>query len=98
MQFKNPMGIDPIVHPLIGYVPTPTDKLNFLSQIETMKKNIDKYWPEDNSWDEYEQATENEENVQIKFETISEHKKTLSEKYNVNKISDEYDIVLTKVK
>lgn len=97
MQFKNPMGIDPIVHPLIGYISTPTDKLNFLAQIDAIEKNINKYWPEDNSWDQYENV-EDEKDIQIKFETINEEKQTLSDKYNVNKIIDEYNIVLTKVK
>jgi len=98
MQFKNSMGIDPIVHPLIGYVPTPTDQLKFLNQIETIQKNIAKYWPEDNSWDQYEVDDITDNIQQIVFKEVKEEKHTLSDKYNINKVLDDYDIVLTKVK
>ena len=102
MKFNKPLGIDPIVNPILGYIPIPTDYLNFANQLKSIEDNINKYWPQDNSWDDLYEINEEEEEIKIKFENkkenVKEDKKELNEKFNVNNILDEYNIVLTKVK
>lgn len=96
MKFDKPMGIDPIINPILGYVPTPTDYLNFMGQLQSIENNINKFWPKDDSWDIYE--IDDEEETKITFESIKEEKKELQEKFNINNISDEFTITMVKTK
>lgn len=98
MQFNKPMGIDPIIHPIIGYIPTPTDQLRFAAQLQSVEDFINKYWPADSSWDVYEDGEDKgeEKPIQILFEEIKQQNKTLEEKYN-KKIKEDFSIVMEKI-
>ena len=98
MEFKKPMGIDPIVGPIIGYVPTPTDQLRFLSQLQAYEDNMNKYWPIDESWDKYDQDQDQDEELsQIKFENLKIQKELVQEAYN-KPIKEEVSMILERVK
>lgn len=93
-------GIDPIINPIIGYIPTEDDIKRFNQQMQHLEDTINEYWPRDPNWDDlYENETDEDNNtepVKITFQNLIRlTNKTLTEQ--MPKPEDDFSIVMERV-